>query len=113
VAGLQSAIEHQIANGVAVLSASISAGTSLPAEHLGATAAMLVGRGMETSAATRAAGGLLARSVGQQATVIAFDQAFILLALLFVVAAPVILLVKLFLARAARRRAANFAGERP
>lgn len=113
VAGLQTAIERHSATGQVVLNAAVSAGSPLVAERLGSTASMLAGRGLDAPAAAKAATAMLGRSIGQQATVIAFDTGFLLLALLFVVAAPLIVLVKLVLARAARRRAAALAGTQP
>ena len=56
-------------------------------------------------AAPSVAAGLLGKAVARQATVIAFDRAFIAVALLFVVAAPVLVVVKIGLSRHARARA--------
>jgi DHA2 family multidrug resistance protein len=46
----------------------------------------------------------LANAVSGQGTVIAFDSAFIAVALLFVVAAPILILVKIGTAKFARSR---------
>lgn len=107
VAGLQTLIDHGIAANVAVLGASITASAPVVSERLTATAAMLAGRGMEAAAAARAATSLLGRAVTQQSTVIAFDTAFYAVALLFVVAAPVLVTVKISLAKYAKARAAR------
>jgi DHA2 family multidrug resistance protein len=63
---------------------------------------MLAARGMEAVAAGRAATSLLGRTVTGQSTVIAFDTAFMAVALLFVVAAPVLVAIKIAIARNAR-----------
>ncbi|MDQ2084438.1 DHA2 family efflux MFS transporter permease subunit [Xanthobacteraceae bacterium Astr-EGSB] len=105
VAGLQTLIEHNVAVNYAVLSANVTSGTPAVAERLAAMSAMLVERGMDAAAASRASIGLLARAVAGQSTVIAFDTAFNAVALLFVVAAPVLVGVKIGLGRYARRRA--------
>ena len=52
----------------------------------------------------------LRQSVGVQATTIAFDLAFIAVALLFAVAAPLLVIFKIGLGRAAKRQAARHAG---
>jgi DHA2 family multidrug resistance protein len=110
VAGLQTAIDHHASTSQAVLSAAGNTGSSMLAHRLGSTVSMLAGRGMDLPTATKAATAMLGRSIGHQATVIAFDTAFLLLALLFVVAAPIIVLVKVLLARASRRREAALVG---
>jgi DHA2 family multidrug resistance protein len=63
------------------------------------TTAMLAGKGMDQVAAGRAATSLLGKAVTGQATVIAFDTAFFAVALLFVVAAPILVGIKIGLAR--------------
>ena len=65
----------------------------------------LMARGLDAVSAARAAAGLLGKAVAGQSTVIAFDSAFIAVALLFVVAAPVLVSVKIGLSRYARTRA--------
>ena len=56
---------------------------------------MLAAKGMDAVAAGRAATSLLGRAVTGQSTVIAFDTAFNAVALLFVVAAPVLVAIKI------------------
>jgi len=111
VAGLQTVIDHQVTANQAVLGAMLSPGSPALAERLASTTALLVARGMEAGAAARAATSLLGRAVAGQATVIAFDTAFNVVALLFVVAAPILIAVKLVLARTAGRRNSGTAGE--
>jgi DHA2 family multidrug resistance protein len=105
VAGLQTSIDHQMVANQSVLGAALSPGTPALAERLGALTSLLVARGMEAGAAAKAATAMLGRAVGGQAAVVAFDTAFNLVALLFVFAAPVVIAVKIVLARTAARRA--------
>jgi DHA2 family multidrug resistance protein len=107
VAGLQTMINHNVAGNVAVLGASITAGVPAVGERLTATAAMLAAKGMDAVAAGRAATSLLGRAVASQSTVIAFDTAFNAVALLFVIAAPILVAVKIGLARYAKSHAAS------
>lgn len=104
VAGLQTVIEHQVTANHAVLGAALTPGTPALAERLASTTALLVARGLEAGAAAKAATSMLGRAVAGQATVIAFDTAFNLVALLFVVAAPMLVAIKVVLARTAKRR---------
>lgn len=109
VAGLQTLIGHQVSSNLAALGANWTAGTTAVAERVAATTAYFAARGMDADAATRAASTLLGRAASQQATVIAFDTAFIALALLFVVAAPLLIAFKIVLSRLGRRRASGIA----
>ncbi|MCY1308674.1 hypothetical protein D9M70_587030 [compost metagenome] len=65
---------------------------------------MLAARGMDAVPASRAAMALLSRAVTGQSIVIAFDTAFTAVALLFVVAAPVLVAIKVAFARRAKAR---------
>ena len=107
VAGLQTLIDHHVAANVAVLGANITAGSPVVSERLATTAAMLATRGMDTVAASRAATSLLGRAIAGQSTVIAFDTAFNAVALLFVIAAPVLIATKIGLARRSKSRVAR------
>ncbi|PYE86965.1 MFS transporter [Phyllobacterium leguminum] len=107
VAGLQTLIDHNIAANVAVLGANITAGLPEVSQRLTTTAAMLMARGMDAADASRAATSLLGRAVTGQATVIAFDTAFNAVALLFVIAAPVLITIKIGLSRYAKMRASR------
>lgn len=99
VAGLQTTIDHQVAVNQTVLGAALSPGSPALAERLAATTSLLVSRGIEAGPAAKTATHMLGRSIGGQATVIAFDTAFNLVAMLFVVAAPIVIAVKVMLAR--------------
>jgi DHA2 family multidrug resistance protein len=102
VAGLQTLIEHNVAGNLAVLGSHVSAGVPVISERLAATTAMLVAKGMDAAAAGRAAMSLLGRVVIGQSTVIAFDTAFNAVAILFLIAAPLLVTIKIGLARYAR-----------
>lgn len=104
VAGLQTLIDYQVAGNLVVIGSHVSTSLVAVNDRLAAITALLAARGMETAAASRAAVGLLNKAVAAQATVIAFDTAFVSVALLFVVAAPLLILVKIALTVVARRR---------
>jgi MFS transporter, DHA2 family, multidrug resistance protein len=95
VAGLQTLIDHHVTANAAVLGASVTAGVPAVSERLTNMSAMLAAKGMDGVMAGRAAMSLLGRSLTGQSTVIAFDTAFAAVALLFVVAAPVLVAVKI------------------
>ncbi|WP_201833826.1 MFS transporter [Microvirga zambiensis] len=107
VAGLQTLIEHNVVANFAVLGSHVTAGAPVIGERLTATTAMLVAKGMDASAAGPAAMSLLGRAVAGQSTVIAFDTAFNAVALLFVIAAPLLVTVKIGLHRYAKAQAAK------
>jgi DHA2 family multidrug resistance protein len=67
---------------------------------------MLVAKGVDAVAAGRVAISLLGRVVAGQSAVIAFDTAFNAIALLFVIAAPVLAAIKIGLQRCAKSQAA-------
>ncbi|POR52621.1 MFS transporter [Bosea psychrotolerans] len=106
IAALQTLIDHHTVANVAVLGANVAAGKPAVSERLSAMAAMLTAKGMDAAVASRAATSLLGRAVAAQSTVIAFDTAFNAVALLFVVAAPMLVAIKIGLARYAKARAA-------
>lgn len=105
VAGLQTLIERDQINNLTVLSGYLPPGSAALNERLASSAAQLTARGMDALPASRAAWGLLQRSLTGQATVIAFDSAFNAVALLFVVAAPLLVSLKIVLGKLHARRA--------
>lgn len=105
VAGLQTMIDHHVTANFAVLGASVSPGVPALTERLSAMTAMLAARGLDAAAASQAARSLLGRVVTGQSTVIAFDTAFNAIALLFVVAAPLLVATKIVLGRVASEAA--------
>jgi MFS transporter, DHA2 family, multidrug resistance protein len=107
VAGLQNIIDHNVNTNATVLGASVTAGTPAVSERLTTMSAMLVAKGMDSVAAGRAAMGLLGRALTGQSTVIAFDTAFAAVTLLFVIAAPVLVSIKIAFALHAKMRVAQ------
>ncbi|MGB3540982.1 MAG: MFS transporter [Mesorhizobium sp.] len=105
VAGLQTLIQHNVVANATVLSAHVTPGAPAIGNRLGAMTAMLVARGMDAAEASQAAVGLLGKAVIGQSTVIAFDTAFNAVALLFVAAAPVLITIKIALARLTKAHA--------
>ena len=103
VAGLQTLIDHGMVSNTAVIGASVTAGTPAVVERLAATTALFSAKGLDPAAAGRAATSLLGRTVSGQSTVIAFDTAFFAVALLFLFAAPVLVAIKITLAKRAHR----------
>jgi DHA2 family multidrug resistance protein len=107
VAWLQTMIDNNVTANATVLGASVTAGTPAVTERLTAINAMLTAGGIEAVAAGRAAMGLLSRALTGQSTVIAFDTAFVAVALFFVVAAPILVTIKVAFALHAKRHAAR------
>lgn len=101
VAGLQTLIDHSVAVNTATLAAHITAGVPAVSARLAAATATLMEGGMEAAAAGKVATAVLARSVATQSAVIAFDSAFGAIAVLFVIAAPALIALKLGLAKRA------------
>lgn len=104
VAWLQTLIENNVAVNVAVLGANVTAGIPAVSERLATTTTMLAAKGTDPVAAGLAATSLLGRAVAGQSTVIAFDTAFNAVALLFVIAAPVLVAIRISLSRYMRKR---------
>ncbi|PWK41442.1 hypothetical protein C7534_107153 [Pseudomonas sp. OV226] len=100
-----SLIEHHVVINGTVLGANVTPGGNALIERLTTTGAMLAGKGVDQVAAGRAATRLLGKVVSGQATVIAFDTAFYAVAMLFVVAAPVLVGIKIGLSKYAKVRA--------
>lgn len=99
VAGLQTLIEHNVTANAVVLGTSVTPGAAAVIERMTTTTAMMAIKGMDAVAAARAATNMLARAVTGQATVIAFDTAFMAVTLLFAVAAPMLVAIKIGFAR--------------
>ena len=111
VAALQTLIDHQIAGNQAVLSAHVTAGSPAVSERITTMTSVMVGKGMDAAEAGRSALMLLGRAVAGQSTVIAFNSAFAAIALLFVVAAPLLIAIKVILSRAGKARRAPITRE--
>ncbi|MGF6221420.1 DHA2 family efflux MFS transporter permease subunit [Pseudomonas frederiksbergensis] len=107
VAGLQTLIDHNVVTNAVVLGANVTPGGAAVIERMTTTTAMLSAKGMDAVAAGRAATSLLGRLVTSQSTVIAFDAAFVAVALLFVIAAPILVGIKIGFARYEKVRASR------
>lgn len=107
VAALQTLIAHQVVANQAVLGANITAGSPALTERIALTTSMFVSKGMDAAAASQAALMLSSRAVAGQSTVIAFNAAFKAIALLFVVAAPLLIATKIIVSRAGKARRAR------
>lgn len=99
VSALQTVIGHHVAQTQAVLAAHVTAGAPAVIARLEANTAMLMSRGLEVDASSRVAMQLLGRSVARQSAAIAFNDAFLIVVLLFAGAAPVLVTIKIALAR--------------
>jgi DHA2 family multidrug resistance protein len=107
VAALQTMIDHNVTANATVLGASVTAGVPAFGERLTTMSTILAAGGMDGVAAGRAAMGLLGGALTGQSRVIAFDTAFAAIALLFLVAAPVLATVKIALVLRAKMRVRN------
>ncbi|WP_332108781.1 MFS transporter [Pseudomonas asiatica] len=107
VAGLQTLLDqHGVLNAQA-LGAHVSTGATAVNERLDSVTSMLRLEGIDPPAAGRVAMSLLSQAVTGQGAVIAFDTAFIAVALLFAVAAPLLVCIKMLLARMAGKQDAG------
>ncbi len=102
VAALQTLIDHQSAISRVALSARISGNAQDVGQRIAGVRNHLLGQGMEASEAGRAALKLLAGAVQGQSHVIAFNDAFLAIAVFFVAAAPCLVAVKVTLAKIRR-----------
>ena len=103
IAVLQSYLDHQAALNRSVLVAHLTPGDPALIERQSAVAGLLTSRGLDPEWAATGALGLIRHAVQTQVAALAFDEAFLLVALLFVVAAPLLISLKLLLARMSRR----------
>lgn len=99
VAVLQTLINHHVASNSVVLGTYVVAGNPTVIARLKTMTTMLSSKGLDAVDARHAAMALLGRTVVRESTVIAFDTAFIAIALLFVVAVPAVIAVKVGLSR--------------
>jgi MFS transporter, DHA2 family, multidrug resistance protein len=111
VAALQTLIDQDLAANQSALAANLHPGSLAVSTRIASVTEMLVGRGMNSAEAGHAAIGLLQRTVTSQATVLAFETAFAAVALLFVVAAPLMIAIRISLAKTAWRRAVGTADD--
>ncbi|WP_412481716.1 biotin/lipoyl-binding protein [Pseudomonas asiatica] len=107
VAGLQTLLDQYGVLNAQTLGAHVSTGATAVNERLDSVTSMLRLEGIDPPAAGRVAMSLLSQAVTGQGAVIAFDTAFIAVALLFAVAAPLLVCIKLLLARMAGKQDAG------
>ena len=104
VAFLETLIDHHTAFNRAVLAAHIVPGRVSVTEQLQLIASQLAARGMEVGAATNAAVQMLGAKVTTQASIIAYDTAFLAVCLFFFAAGPVLIATKIIVGRVAATR---------
>jgi DHA2 family multidrug resistance protein len=102
VAALQTLIDRQTRQNFTVLAANVNDGSPVVAARLGQLGNLVSAKGVEAGSVTKTALSLLARQVTTQAAVISFETAFLTIALLFVAAAPVLIIYKVALGRLAK-----------
>ncbi|MGH8747372.1 MAG: MFS transporter [Burkholderiales bacterium] len=95
VAVLQHYVDWHIALDRSVLGQHFASADPAFAERMGALAEVLAARGLDAAQALGAATALTAHALQRQLAVLAFDDAFLIVALLFVAAAPVLFGIKL------------------
>lgn len=99
VAVLETLIDHQTALNKSVLATHIVPGRAGVSEYLAMLTNSLAARGMDVGEAAQAAIQMLGQQVASQATVIAFDTAFMTIALFFLVAAPLLISAKVVISK--------------
>lgn len=103
VAALQHYLDWRVALGRNVLSQRFTPADPAFAERLRALADVLAARGLDAAQSVSGATALMAHALQRQLAVLAFDDAFLIVALLFVAAIPVLLGIKLAQKRCAVR----------
>jgi DHA2 family multidrug resistance protein len=107
IAFLSTFLDHHMALSRAVIVSDLGQGSSIATQALRGLEQGFASHGMPAAEATSAALAALDQMVTGQAAAISFNQAFLSLALLFVVAVPCLLMIKGGLALLARRRRAS------
>lgn len=105
IAGLQTLIDHDTASNRAAVAANITSAMPAVGERLTLTGGQFLAAGVDGSRVNALAARQLAQSVEGQATLIAFGSAAFAIALLFVVAGPCVIVIRILLTRGARRSA--------
>jgi DHA2 family multidrug resistance protein len=96
---LQTYLDHQTVLNRTVLATHLNGGDAMLDQRLKTAAGLLASRGLDSLAATKAALPVLQRALERQVATISFDEAFLALVLLFVIAAPCLIVVKKTLGR--------------
>ena len=99
VALLETLIDHQTVLNKSILVAHLLPGRIEVSERIASLTKLLVARGLEAGTASRAAIRMIGQELVHQATVIAFDTAFLTIALFFCFAAPVLVCAKIVITK--------------
>ncbi|WP_210338345.1 MULTISPECIES: DHA2 family efflux MFS transporter permease subunit [unclassified Ensifer] len=99
IAFLTTYLDHQVALNRTILSGNIAAGNQLLVERQQAIASLLTDRGYETEQATVAATAVIQEALQGQVATLSFNECFLSVSLLFVFAAPFLILVKVGLGK--------------
>ncbi|MCR9282628.1 MAG: DHA2 family efflux MFS transporter permease subunit [Rhodobacteraceae bacterium] len=99
VAFLETLIHNQTALNKTILASHLLPGRIEVSERLASLTSLLIARGVEASTASRAAIRMIGQELVYQASVIAFDTAFMTIAFFFCVAAPVLVVSKIFISK--------------
>ena len=106
VALLQRYMDHQNALNGSILSSHLGTGGSLVAERLQVIQAALQSRGMEAGEAAKAAVALLKKNLTLQSGALSYNEAFFAIVLVIFVAAPLLIMFKIWLAKRFSAKAA-------
>lgn len=99
VASLATYLDHQNALNRTVLAQYVTAGSTALAERQESLAALLTVRGYSAEEAGAAATAMIQKALMQQVSTLSFNECFLAIALLFLVAAPILVATKLTLGR--------------
>lgn len=110
VALLQRYLDHQNALNSAVLSAHLETGGVLLAERLQRLQVVLRSKGMEAGDAAKASIAFLKKSLLLQSNVLSYNEAFLAIVIVFIVAVPLLLVYKFWLSQ--QHRSASAAARR-
>ncbi|MEI1248494.1 MFS transporter [Rhizobium aouanii] len=99
IGSLQTLIDRETAQNLAVLGANLNNGHPAVISRLAQINGLLAAKGVEPGGIPKAAMSMLGRQLSNQAAVISFETAFFTIALLFVVAAPILIAYKIILGK--------------
>jgi len=108
---LQRYLDHQNALNSSILSSHLGSGGTLVAERLQTIQAALQSRGMEAGEAAKAAVAMLQKSLSLQSGTLSYNEAFFAIVLVFFVAAPLLILFKIWLSRVPSAKAVTHGGK--
>jgi DHA2 family multidrug resistance protein len=94
IAGLSTYLDHQAALNRSILASYLAPGNPALAERQDMVTALLNARGYNPAEAASAAIAVIQKTLQAQVAVLSFSEAFLALALLFVVAAPILVSIK-------------------